>query len=234
MDRWNCVDLKYHIEHCLLEPQGTDLLLRDDLYAAIRTSILDCRLLPGAELREQALAGQYGVSKAPVRDALLRLEQERLVRVRPRQGYQVAPVSVGEARDLLRFRAVLEPACAIAAARDAEDALLEALETLARSGLTDGFVAYNRRFHAALADAGGNRRMALATHDLVAQADRLVQVSLDAIQGRDPERLVMEHVAIAAALRARDGRRAARLVRDHLAAAERRILAALQRRAIVE
>lgn len=209
------------------------MLLRDDLYAAIRTSILDCRLPPGTELREQALAGQYGVSKAPVRDALLRLEQERLVRVRPRQGYQVAPVSVAEARDLLQFRAVLEPACAAAAVR-AGDAQLEALEALARSGPTEGFVSYNRRFHAALADASGNRRMAAAAHDLVAQADRLVQVSLDAIQERDPERLVAEHVAIAAALRARDGRQAARLVRGHLAAAERRILAALERRPIIE
>ncbi len=210
------------------------MLLRDDLYAAIRTSILDCRLPPGAELREQALAGQYGVSKAPVRDALLRLEQERLVRVRPRQGYQVAPVSVAEARDLLQFRAVLEPACATAAVRNAGDAQLEALEAFARNGPADGFIAYNRCFHSTLADAGGNSRMAAAAHDLVAQADRLVQVSLDAIQGRDPERLVAEHVAIAAALRARNGRQAARLVREHLAAAERRILAALGRRPIIE
>lgn len=209
-------------------------MLRDHIYAAIRTSILDCRLSPGAELREQALAGQYGVSKAPVREALLRLQQERLVRVRPRQGYQVAPVSVAEARDLLRFRAVIEPACAAAAAREAADADLAALEALAREGAAGDFIGCNRRFHAALADAGGNRRMADTVRDLVAQADRLVQVSLSAIEERDPERLVAEHVAVAGALRARDGRRAARLLREHLAGAERRILRALARRPITE
>ena len=210
------------------------MLLRDNIYDALRTSILDCRLLPGAELREKTLAGQYNVSKAPVRDALLRLEQERLVRVRPRQGYQVAPVSVSEAREVLAFRAVLEPACAAAAARSADDVTLSALEQVATEGGADDFVAYNQRFHAALAAAGGNRRMAAAAQDLVAQADRLVRISLGTMEPRDTGRLTAEHMAIAAALRARDARGAARLMRAHLLAAERRIVRALACRPITD
>ena len=112
-------------------------------------------------------------------------------------------------------------------------AIVSPLLGMAEGALTD-FLAMAGVRTTRGAVAGGNRRMAAAAHDLVAQADRLVQVSLDAIQGRDPERLVAEHVAIAAALRARDGRQAARLVRGHLAAAERRILAALERRPIIE
>lgn len=211
------------------------MLLRDNVYDAIREEILACRLAPGEELREQDLAGRFAVSRSPVREALLRLERESLVSVHPRQGYRVTPVSVAAARDLLRFRAVLEPACAAAAARGASEATLTELEALARfAGSAEQFIDYNRRFHAALAAAGGNRRMAEAARELIGQADRLVRVSLGATVGRNPELLAAEHAAIAAALRARDGRGAARLVRTHLQDAEKRILEALGRRAIIE
>jgi len=210
------------------------VLLRDAVYGALRGEILACHLAPGEELREQDLARRHGVSRSPVRDALLRLERERLVSVHPRQGYRVTPVSVAAARDLLRFRALLEPACAAAAARDAGDAELAGLEAAAAFGGTaEEFIGYNQRFHALLAHAGGNRRMAETARDLVEQADRLVRVSLGAMKGRNPERLVAEHAAIAAALRVRDGKRAARLVRVHIEAAERRILDALRRHAVV-
>ena len=74
-------------------------LLRVDIYQKLREEILSCELPPGADLREQNLAARFSVSKSPVRDALLRLERERLVTISPRQGYRVAPVSVADARD---------------------------------------------------------------------------------------------------------------------------------------
>jgi DNA-binding GntR family transcriptional regulator len=95
------------------------------------------------------------------------------------------------------------------------------------------FIAENRAFHIALAEASGNRRMAATVRDLVEQADRLVRVSLDGIRGRDPAQLVDEHAAIIDAVQRRDGRGARRLVRAHVAQAERRILTALERSAIV-
>ena len=54
------------------------MLLRDNIYDALRGAILSCELLPGQELREQELAARYEVSRSPVREALLRLEGERL------------------------------------------------------------------------------------------------------------------------------------------------------------
>src|SRR5256885_15617151 len=85
-------------------------LLRTDIYRKLREEILACELPPGADLREQSLAARFSVSKSPVRDALLRLERERLVTISPRQGYRVAPVSVVDARDLFRLRSALETA----------------------------------------------------------------------------------------------------------------------------
>ena len=87
------------------------MLLRENVYEKLRADILSCELAPGDDMREQELAERYAVSRQPVREALLRLEREHLVTVQPRQGYRVNPISLADARDLLRFRLALEPAC---------------------------------------------------------------------------------------------------------------------------
>ena len=209
------------------------MLLRDNVYSALRADILACLLRPGSEMREQELAQRYDVSRQPVRDALLRLERERLVTVHARQGYQVTPISVKDARDLLRFRLVLEPACTAEAAESATAAQRTALDAFRTLAPESDFIAENRAFHIALAEASGNGRMAAAMRELIEQADRLVRISLDSIKGRDAGQLVREHESIIDAVQRRDARAAKRLVREHVARAERRILTALERSAVV-
>src|SRR6187200_1169839 len=121
--------------------QGAPGLLRDSVYSRLRGEILACRLAPGEELREQELAARFEVSKQPVREALLRLERERLVTVVPRQGYRVNPVSLADARDLLRFRLALEPACVAEAIEHASDETLKSLNEFRRfSGNHENFI----------------------------------------------------------------------------------------------
>ena len=152
-------------------------------------------------MREQDLAERYAVSRQPVREALLRLEREHLVTVQPRQGYRVNPISLSDARDLLRFRLALEPACVDEATEHADDATLKALDKFRRfSGGHEDFITYNRGFHFALAHASGNRRMAASLCDLIGQADRLVRVSVANLKGHDPKKLVAEHVALIEAM----------------------------------
>src|ERR1700759_5041803 len=99
----------HEISRIMIFP-GSYVLLRDNIYDAIRGDILTCRLAPGEEMREQELAARYKVSRAPVRAALLRRERERLVTVHPRQGYSVNPISLADARDLFQVRLALETA----------------------------------------------------------------------------------------------------------------------------
>jgi GntR family transcriptional regulator, rspAB operon transcriptional repressor len=209
------------------------MLLRDNIYDAIRADILACRLTPGEEIREQELAARYEVSRAPVREALLRLEQERLIAVHPRQGYSVTSISMTDARDLLQFRAVLESACASEVAEAASPETLSQLDRFRTFDPAEDFIHYNRAFHGALAQASGNARMAAVTCDVIDQAERLVRVSLASIKGRDPSQLVAEHAALIDAVQRRDARLAARLVRDHVSRAARRVLSALARSAII-
>ncbi len=104
------------------------MLLRDNVYLAIRNAILTCEYSPGQNLREQTLAERYRVSRSPIRDSLLRLEQENLVTVLPRQGYRVNPILPSDVKDILGLRLLLEPACAARAAQ-ADDAALRALDS---------------------------------------------------------------------------------------------------------
>jgi GntR family transcriptional regulator, rspAB operon transcriptional repressor len=210
------------------------MLLRDNVYENLRSDILSCRLAPGHDVREQDLAARYAVSRQPVREALLRLEREHLVTVQPRQGYRVNPITLSDARDLLRFRLALEPACVAEAIEHAPNTALAALDGFRRfSGDHEDFIAYNRAFHSALAHASGNHRMASALCDLIGQADRLVRVSLANIMGHDPARLVAEHVEIIEAMQRRDARTARRLIKAHINQTEKRVLPALKRNAVI-
>jgi DNA-binding GntR family transcriptional regulator len=203
------------------------VLLRDNVYDALRSAILTCDLSPGQELREQDLAAQYAVSRSPVRDALLRLEGERLVTVLPRQGYRVNRVSIADARDIFGLRLVIEPACAAAAAGNAD----KAGDLDAFRGYTGGamdFITYNRAFHAALADLSGNGRMAAVARDLVDQSDRLVRVSLRTLGESDRNRLVAEHETIIDAVQAGDATKAETAARQHVADARTRVLVRLE------
>jgi DNA-binding GntR family transcriptional regulator len=212
--------------------EGRAVLLRDNIYDALRGAILTCDLLPGQELREQDLAKQYDVSRSPVREALLRLEGERLVTVLPRQGYVVNPVSLADARDLFGLRLVLEPACAAAAAEAASAAELRALDRFrSLDGDDADFIAENHAFHTTLARLSGNARMAAVTIDLVEQSDRLIRLSVRGVLGNSTQQLVDEHAGIVAALQARDGRGAQKLARAHVRNAQDRVLGALRRRA---
>lgn len=210
------------------------MLLRENVYESLRSDILSCRLAPGHDMREHELAERYAVSRQPVREALARLAREHLVTVQPRQGYRVNPISLSDARDLLRFRLALEPACVAEAIENAPDAVLKRLDPFRSfSGDHEAFIAYNRAFHTALAKASGNRRMAAALCDLIEQADRLVRVSIANLKGHNPAKLVAEHAALIDAMQRRDRRTAVRIIKDHISQTEKRVLPALKRNAVI-
>jgi DNA-binding GntR family transcriptional regulator len=83
-------------------PEGLPLargLLRDDVFARIREAIVSGTLVPGEQLRDQELAAWLGVSRTPVREALLRLHQSGLVIAAPNRSTVVSPLDLRAARD---------------------------------------------------------------------------------------------------------------------------------------
>lgn len=102
--------------------------LADDVYQLLKKAIVESTLKPGEKLSEAQLARTYNVSRAPIRDAIAKLRQERLVIVKPQIGTIVSPVSPRKALDILQVRLLLEPFAAEVAAPNVTDADLEELE----------------------------------------------------------------------------------------------------------
>ena len=207
------------------------------VYAQLRREILSCDLAPGSKIFEQELAERFGVSKSPVREALLRLQEQNLVDVQPRSGYRVRAISRSEAGEMYEMRYLYERACVMRAIAHASDAAIASLEDhvmmKARQPISE-WIAANRRFHAAIAEICGNGRLADAATKLIDQFDRFIFVSVTKLeQPPDFRRFNDDHLALVQAMRKRDKRRAAAIVKSHIDASRDRTLQALAHPAII-
>lgn len=214
------------------EPASESRLLREKVYDQLRTDLIACRLAPGMEIRESELALRFGVSKSPVRDALMRLEREGLVITTPRQGYRVSPVSIADVDDMFHLREALERACMERIVRTASDeqlATLDRFREFDEAVWSGGFVAYNREFHRTLAHLSGNARMRDYLIDLIDQMERAVQLSLSSLKKGDPRSVVEEHAEIIDALQGRQAKQAQRLASSHVTSAGKRVIRAMSR-----
>lgn len=154
----------------LLEPL-TQQNLRDRVVGAIRDAIVQGRLRPGEKVPEDELAQQLGVSRTPIREAIRILEQQGLVRVRPKNGTYIAKVDRRDVADGLAVRIALEELAAREAMERSSDdqwsAVCERLDGLLAQ--MDEAVASNDAvtateldivFHTTLVRASDNRYLA--------------------------------------------------------------------------
>ena len=179
--------------------------LTDRAYHAIKQDILVCELAPGEDVTERGLGERYGLGKAPLREALIRLTHEGLLKAIPRSGYRITPVTIQDVEDIFALRRLLEPEAARQAAGRIDGTLLKELNALCRAGYTPGdrasetaFLRANRQFHVAIADASGNRRLARLLEQLLEETERLFHLGL-AVRDRTEE-MQHEHEDLVSAL----------------------------------
>jgi DNA-binding GntR family transcriptional regulator len=188
------------------------------VYEALRAEIASGRLPPASALVETALAARFGVSRTPVREALRRLEQDRLVE-RGERGLRVREADPQEVLELYEARVLLESAVARAAAerRGAGDlALLEGLlDADLRDGVTDPVerARRNQTFHEALWRAAGNRVLVDLLQRLGLHLLRHPETTLS-WPGRW-EQSLDEHTVLVDAVRRRDPDAAAAAAVEH-------------------
>ena len=180
-------------------------------YEELRRRILANEMPAGTQYLEQELADELGMSRTPVREALIRLSDERLVEVKPRHGARVLPVSATDKAEIYELLTSLE---AIAARRVAErglnavqlkrldDALAGMNEALERDDLS-AWSAHDREFHNAIVELSGNRRLAQVVAMFRDQAHRARMQTLKLRP--KPLQSNRDHAALVAAIRNRDG-----------------------------
>lgn len=211
--------------------------MRDGVYERLRKDILTCVFKPGSQIHEQDLAQRYAVSKSPIRDALLRLQEQQLVEVLPRKGYRIKSISVSDAREMYEMRSLLEQSClrrAIEHATDEELKQLDRFLTVPRNIDLPAWIAYNRDFHIAIAQSSGNQRMARASIEVIEQFDRLTYTGISSLGDREAlQHFVEEHSAIVRAMQSRDKRKACALAREHIENSRKRLLDRLAEMVVV-
>ena len=196
--------------------------LHHEVAAQLRERIFAGELVPGAFLDEVALAGQMDISRTPLREALKVLTAEGLVRHEPRRGCFVNQVTAKDLDEIFPVIALLEGRCAHEAALHASDADVERLQALhdklgrhAKARRINEYYSVNFEIHEAIIALAGNRWLAQVIGDLrkIVKLARLQQLHAP---GRLDQSLA-EHMAVFAALKARDPEGAEAAMRTHLA-----------------
>ncbi|WP_439574682.1 GntR family transcriptional regulator [Phreatobacter sp.] len=151
----------------------------------LRQAILDGSHPAGTQLRQDALAETYGVSRIPVREALFQLEAEGLVRILPHKGAVVSELSIDEINDVFDLRTILEPRLFAASATQfgAEDlAMLDFIQNRFVSAIRANDVSrwglLNAEFHMALYARAVQPRTRAIVSALLQTSDRYTRVQL--------------------------------------------------------
>jgi GntR family transcriptional regulator, rspAB operon transcriptional repressor len=194
---------------------------RAHVYVALRDAIVSAALEPGRQLSENELAARLGVSRTPVREALQRLREERLVAVVPQLGTFVTRISasgVGDAqfvREALECAAIRE-AAVLATHEDiaALEAIVDRQEETCEADDFDRFYALDDELHHALCDLSGHEIAWSLSQRAKGHLNRIRRLSLP-----EPgylEEMISEHRTVVAAVAAHSPDGAEQALRHHL------------------
>jgi len=192
------------------------------VYDALRDEILALDLEPGALLDEARIGQRFGLSRSPVREALIRLESDGLVTTLPNKSTLVAPLNVEAFPHYLDALDLLQRAVTRLAALKRSDADLIRIEaaqttfedTIARRDAL-AMIQSNRDFHASIGEASRNVYLADAYTRLLDEGRRYLRIYFRAHDDTLPAEYADEHPRIVDAIRTRDADLAERLAQAH-------------------
>ena len=208
-----------------------------DIAARLRLAILNGHFAPGERLGEELLARSMGVSRGPVREALVRLEREGLVVIRRNRGAVVAQLSPADLDEVYTLRVALERLAMQQAVRRADpdalgqmQAIVDAMAVAAERGITEQEAAeLDVRFHDRIYRAGHHRRLYECWTTLRPQIHILL-LNRNVAHADFRDYLVASHRALLEALRDRDEARALAVLDDHLLGSYERVVVSYGRR----
>lgn len=206
-------------------------LSADPIYDALKAAIISGALAPGEPLRQDAIALKHGVSKIPVREALLRLEVDGFVLFRKNRGAIVREISAAEILNLLDVRVALECKAlelAIPNMVDQDFAKLAAiLDEYSHKTTAAEWSAMNLRFHQVLYEACNNPPLLAMMEDVRARIGPGMRLLMTETTGF--ERPQAEHAEILSLCREGAKKSAVDLLRRHIETTKKEIAARMRR-----
>src|SRR3954469_7809986 len=194
---------------------------KERAYAYTKQRVLDSRFPGGSMLSEGEVASALELSRTPVREAFVQLESEGLLRLYPKRGALVVPVSSAEVLGVIEGRSLIEQFAVervIERSVDIADELaasIAAQEELAARRDAEGFVDADREFHRIIIVATSNPVLLGFYDTLRDRQRRMIALSLS----RDPDRtrdVISQHRELALAIAARDAAAAHDVLERHL------------------
>jgi DNA-binding GntR family transcriptional regulator len=204
-------------------------------YSRMRELILSNRWAPGFQITEQDAATLLEMSRTPVREAMLQLQQEGLAEVKPRHGLKVLPISPDDMSEIYIILSSLEATAAeLAASRAPSDEALRPMTdasdemtlALADNDL-DRWADADARFHLALLDLAANKKLTAIVLNFMDRVHRARRLTLHLRP--TPHASTQEHHALVEAIRSGDIAAAGNIHRAHRERAKQEMLAILQR-----
>ena len=197
-------------------------VLKDWVSASLREAILNGHFEPGEKLDQELIAEELVVSRTPVREAMMVLESEGFVEVRPRRGAFIVTLSRRDIRDICQIRGLLEAEAVRQATPLIPEAELDEVETAlrcAQARVKTGDVATlfesDLHFHETVLDCAENRLLQEMLGGLTNRISRLRQFA-QLGQGQHLAESYREHLAILEAMRCRDAEAAGEAMTVHL------------------
>ncbi|MFI5708523.1 GntR family transcriptional regulator [Kribbella sp. NPDC051620] len=195
---------------------------RDRAYQYLRGTVLSDPAVSGTFINEQAVATEVGISRTPVREALLMLAAEDLVQLVPHRGAFVAPLPGREIAEMMQARGVIESwaattclASSDGAPVDAMSAVLDQQRAIVEAGDAKEFIELDSQFHALLVEAAGNTVLGRLYESLRARHVLLGVVALQRSTTRRQD-VLAEHQAIVDGLASGDATEAEQAILRHL------------------
>lgn len=208
--------------------------LVEHAYQTLRVRILDNVYLPGYQRLEQELAEDLGISRTPVREALIRLQQEGFIHIVPRHGMRVLPVSADDMRDIYQILTALECLAAELAAKRKLSAqelkpLIDAakgMDKALKDDQLDAWAKADEEFHRYLVELSGNQLLSSAVTRFTDRAHRARMFTLRLRP--KPKQSTQEHLELVARIRDGDAEGAVAANRAHRERGSRELLAILE------
>jgi GntR family transcriptional regulator, rspAB operon transcriptional repressor len=191
------------------------------IYADLRSQLVSLQRRPGEAISEAEIALSYGVSRTPVREAILKLSDEGLLEIFPQSGIFVARIPMAALPEAIIIRKALEETTAQLAAEHATasqilvlHAILQRQREAHAANDRDAFHHADESFHATIADVAGHPGIWILIQQVKIHVDRYRRLTLPQ-QGRIA-RAIGEHEAILAAIEAHEPARARIAMQTHL------------------
>ena len=196
------------------------LSIGTQLHRILRAAIIRGELAPGQAISEIEIGKKFSVSRQPVREAFIKLGEERLIEVLPQRGTYIRKISVKEVLDARHLREVIEISIVREVAEQKTTELIGTLRGLVEAqrrvklGDNQSYLQLDEEFHRSLALHAGRDYMWRITEGIKAQMNRVRFLTFDS--ATPMPQLTDEHAGIVEAIDAGNGELAAQRMQQHL------------------